>query len=456
MTQDLFSSSDRARNSAPLAARMRPRSLDEIAGHEKLTAPGSPLRRLLEGDSTKGTSSLLLWGPPGCGKTTLAMLAAGSSRRHFVELSAVNSGVADLRRVIDNARNELELHNRGTVLFVDEIHRFSKTQQDALLPAVERGWVVLIAATTENPSFSVVAPLLSRSLLVTLAALADTDIINVINRALTDDRGLAGSFTLDDDAIDVIVRYAHGDVRRALTALEAAAGSAESLTRTNITLDDVRAGVTRSIAAYDRQGDQHYDVISAFIKSLRGSDADAALHYLARMIASGEDPRFIARRLVVHASEDVGMADPTALQTAIAAAHTVAFVGMPEARLALAQATIHIALAPKSDAVIRALGAAMAAVERGGAAVVPAHLRDAHYAGAAAIGHGIEYLFPHHFPDAVVRQQYLPDALVSDTYYLPTANGRESIWGTRWQQLRNFLRGVPGSTAAAKEERPGE
>jgi putative ATPase len=443
--EDLFSSSDRVRNAAPLAARMRPRNLDEVIGQTEATGPGSALRRLVDGDDTTAVASVILWGPPGCGKTTIAMLAARSARRRFVELSATSSGVADLRKAIDQARNERELHGRGTVLFVDEIHRFSKTQQDALLPAVERGWVVLVAATTENPSFSVVAPLLSRSLLVTLRPLDDDAVRTVITKALGDERGLAGKFTITDDAVDAVLRYAHGDVRRALTAVEAAAGATDTRSETAIGVDDIRAAVTRSIAAYDRDGDQHYDVISAFIKSMRGSDADAALHYLARMIASGEDPRFIARRLVVHASEDVGMADPSALLVAVAAANTVALVGMPEARLALAQATIHIALAPKSNAVIKAIDAATADVERGRSAAVPAHLRDGHYAGAARLGHGIGYQYPHDFDDGVVAQQYLPEPLQDRRYYTPTAHGAEAEARSRWERLRTVLRRGAGS-----------
>lgn len=437
---DLFSSSERVRSAAPLAARMRPRSLDEVVGQAEATGPGSVLRRLVDGDDTSAVASVILWGPPGCGKTTIAMLAARSAKRRFVELSATSSGVADLRKAIEQARNERELHGRGTVLFIDEIHRFSKTQQDALLPAVERGWVVLVAATTENPSFSVVAPLLSRSLLVSLHALDDDSVRAVLSNALNDQRGLDGKYIITDEAVDTVLRYAHGDVRRALTALEAAAGAADSREGSTIVVEDIRTAVTRSIAAYDRDGDQHYDVISAFIKSIRGSDPDAALHYLARMIASGEDPRFIARRLVVHASEDVGMADPNALLVAVAAANTVALVGLPEARLALAQATIHIALAPKSNAVLKAIDAAAADVEHGGDAAVPNHLRDGHYAGAAILGHGVGYRYPHDAVDGVVTQQYLPDRLRDRRYYEPTAHGAEAATRSRWKRLRVVLR----------------
>lgn len=423
----------------PLADRMRPASLDEIVGQDHLTVAGAPLHRLLD---PKGSapSSVIVWGPPGTGKTSFALLAAARYGRNFVELSATSAGVADLRKVIEDARRELE-HGRGTLLFVDEVHRFSKAQQDALLPAVEHGWVTLVAATTENPSFSVIAPLLSRSLLVTLRPLDDAAIITLLERACTDPRGLGGTRSLTEEARELIARYAAGDARRALTALEAAAAGAAAQDRRAVTAEDVRTGVAQVSIRYDRSGDQHYDVISAFIKSLRGSDVDAALHYLARMIVAGEDPRFIARRLVVHASEDVGLADPTALHSAVASAQTVALVGMPEARLALAQATIHICLAPKSNAVCTALDAAIADVERGNSGEVPTHLRDAHYAGAARIGHGKGYQYPHDHPGAVVVQQYLPDRLRRARYYHPSSHGRESQWGQRWVRLRAFLRG---------------
>jgi putative ATPase len=423
---------------APLAERMRPRDLSEIVGQDHLTVPGAPLHRLL--DPQGGVpSSVIVWGPPGTGKTSFALLAARRYGRNFVELSATSAGVADLRRVIDDARREIA-HGRGTLLFVDEVHRFSKAQQDALLPAVERGWVTLVAATTENPSFSVISPLLSRSLLVTLRPLTDEALRTLLQRACEDPRGLDG-MTLDPDATDLLLRYAGGDARRALTALEAAASAASGNSRAHIVVDDVRGGVASVGVLYDRDGDQHYDVISAFIKSLRGSDADAALHYLARMIVAGEDARFIARRLVVHASEDIGLADPTALHTAVAAAQTVALVGMPEARLALAQATIHIALAPKSNAVYTALASAVSDVERGNTGQVPTHLRDAHYAGAARLGHGEGYEYPHDHPGAVVVQQYLPEKLRGARYYRPTDHGRETHWGQRWSRLRSFLRG---------------
>jgi putative ATPase len=434
---------------APLAERMRPRELHELLGQDHLTVPGAPLHRLLNPENA-APSSVIVWGPPGTGKTSFALLAARRYGANFVELSATSAGVADLRRVVEQARVELE-RGRGTLLFVDEVHRFSKAQQDALLPAVERGWVTLVAATTENPSFSVIAPLLSRSLLVTLTPLGDRDIAALLERACTDERGLGSSVTLSDDAVESLLRYAGGDARRALTALEASAAACNAAGSDILGTEHVSAAVAQVGVLYDRAGDQHYDVISAFIKSLRGSDADAALHYLARMIVAGEDPRYIARRLVVHATEDVGLADPTALHTAVAAAQSVALLGMPEARLALAQATVHIALAPKSNSVYAALEAAVADVQRGRIGVVPTHLRDAHYAGAARLGHGVSYEYPHDHPGAVVVQQYLPDELRSARYYRPNTNGRESFWAERWNRLRGFLRGLPTDTTTSDE-----
>jgi putative ATPase len=420
-----------AASAAPLAVRMRPRTLDEVLGQRHLTAKGAPFRRLVDSDAPM---SLVLWGPPGTGKTTLAYVVSQVTKRRFTELSAVTAGVKDVRAAVDAARRELGLSGRQTVLFIDEVHRFSKTQQDALLPAVENRWVSFIGATTENPSFSVVSPLLSRSLLLTLQPLGDDDIRALVNRALTDERGLGGTVQVDDDALDNLVRLAGGDGRRSLTYLEAAA-----LAATHIDTATLERAVDRAAVRYDRDGDQHYDVISAFIKSMRGSDADAALHYLARMIAAGEDPRFIARRLIVHASEDVGMADPTALQTAVAAAHAVEFVGLPEARINLAQAVIHIALAPKSNAVIRAIGAAEADVRAGHIGAVPAHLRDAHYPGAERLGHGAGYIYPHDLPEGIVAQQYAPDVVNGRAYYEPSGHGMEGRFSERARLIRQIL-----------------
>ncbi|MCW2812911.1 MAG: rarA, partial [Nocardioides sp.] len=355
---------------------MRPRTLDELAGQSQLRAPGSPLRQLIEGDQSM---SLLLWGPPGTGKTTIASILSRQTGRRFVEVSAVSAGVKDVRQAIDTARNALVRTGAETVLFVDEVHRFSKAQQDALLPGVENRWVTLVAATTENPFFSVISPLLSRSLLLRLESLTDADVRAVMLAALADEeRGLGGAVEVDDDALDHLVRLAGGDARRSLTYLEAAAGAAAARDSDRVDLETAETAVDRAAVRYDRQGDQHYDVTSAFIKSIRGSDADAAMHYFARMVEAGEDPRFIARRLVILASEDIGLADPTALQTAVAAAQAVQLIGMPEAAFNLAHAVIALAVAPKSNAVTTALAASRADVQAGKVGPVPAHLRDAH------------------------------------------------------------------------------
>ncbi len=379
--------SSAAHAAAPLAVRMRPRTLEELVGQAQLRAPGSPLRQLVEGDQSM---SLLLWGPPGTGKTTIASILSQQTDRRFVEVSAVSAGVKEVRAAIDAARAELVATGHETVLFVDEVHRFSKAQQDALLPGVENRWVTLVAATTENPFFSVISPLLSRSLLLRLESLTDDDIRAVLDHALADERGLGGAYTVEADALDHLVRLAGGDARRSLTYLEAAAGAASARGSATVDLETAETAVDQAAVRYDRQGDQHYDVTSAFIKSLRGSDVDAALHYLARMLEAGEDPRFIARRLVILASEDIGLADPTALPTAVAAAQAVQLIGMPEARLNLAQATIALAVAPKSNAVTTAIGAASADVRAGKIGPVPPHLRDAHYQGAKKLGHGCD------------------------------------------------------------------
>ena len=419
---------------APLAVRMRPASLEEVVGQDHLLAPGSPLRRLVEGS---GVASAILYGPPGSGKTTLAALVSQATGRRFEALSALSAGVKDVRAVIDAARRAL-LSGEQTVLFIDEVHRFSKTQQDALLSAVENRVVLLVAATTENPSFSVVAPLLSRSLILQLRPLTADDIRAVVQRAIDDPRGLGGQIVAQPEAVDLLVQLAAGDARRALTALEVAAEAVQP--GEELTVTAIEQSLDKAAVRYDRDGDQHYDVISAFIKSVRGSDVDAALHYLARMLVAGEDPRFLARRLVILASEDIGMADPTALQIAVAAAQTVALIGMPEAQLTLAHATIHLATAPKSNAVTTALAAAMNDIKAGNAGLVPAHLRDGHYSGAAALGHAQGYKYSHDHPDGVVAQQYPPDELVDVDYYRPTGRGVEREIAGRLDRLRAIIR----------------
>jgi putative ATPase len=438
----------------PLAVRMRPTSLDEVAGQSHLLRPGSPLVLLARPEvSTGAAASVILWGPPGTGKTTLAQAIARSSGRRFVELSAVTAGVRDVREVMQEALTQRDLYGQSTILFLDEIHRFTKAQQDALLPGVENGWVVLIAATTENPSFSVISPLLSRSLLLTLQPLTDDDLGMLLDRAVADPRGLGGAVALLPEARDALVRLASGDARRALTALEAAASLAEPVTGDDlegdgakadagpleISADNVSDAVDRALLRYDRQGDEHYDVISAFIKSIRGSDVDAAMHYLARMIEAGEDPRFIARRLIISAAEDIGLADPHALPLAVAAADAVQFIGMPEGRIPLAEATAYLATTAKSNASYLAIDKAIADVRAGGFGRVPAHLRDAHYPGAKRLGHGKGYRYPHDSEVGVVAQQYLPDDLVTRRYYEPTNHGQERDVQARLDKIRRIL-----------------
>lgn len=403
---------------APLAARLRPATLDGVLGQASLIGDGAPLRAAIEADHL---TSAILWGPPGTGKTTLAHVIAAATASAFVPVSAVTAGVKDLRAAVDAARDRRAKAGRGTVLFVDEIHRFTTAQQDALLPGVEDGSVVLIGATTQNPMVEVNAPLLSRSLLYRLEALSDDDVAALVRRALADPRGLPG-VAVADEAVDALVAAADGDARAALTALEAAAGIAGDR---EITAGDVTAALARPKLRYDRAGDAHYDQASAFIKSVRGSDPDAAVYWLVRMLASGEDPKFLARRMVILAGEDIGLADPQALPVATAAFAALERVGLPEARYNLAQTAVYLALAPKSNAVTRALAAADAAVERLGNAEVPVHLRDTHYRGAGALGHGEGYAYPHHDPRGWVEQRYLPDGLAPGDIWQPSAHGAE-------------------------------
>ena len=433
--------SDAIRSAAPLAVRLRPESIQELLGQQHLLQPGSPLLRLIEGQE-KHITSLLLYGPPGSGKTTLAKMIAHSGSREFVELSAVNSGVSQVREVLVEAQERMAIKRQETVLFIDEVHRFSKAQQDALLPGVENRWVTLVAATTENPSFSIISPLLSRSIVLTLRAIPDADIATLVNRAINDVRGLNGEVTISSQALDSLVRLAAGDARRALTYLEAAAG----VTSGEITPEVLSRAINRVIENYDRDGDNHYDVASAFIKSIRGSDVDAALHYLARMLESGEDPRFIARRVMISASEDIGLADPGALGLAVAAAQAVALVGMPEARIILAEAVTYLACAPKSNAAYLAIESAIADVRDSKNGPIPPHLRDSH-SGALrdiqvnAVREVNSYIYPHDLAPGVAKQQYLPDVLIGTEYYHPTTHGYEARVKTALEAIRRMLKG---------------
>lgn len=451
MEPDLFTAAAEDRqekdpSSSPLAVRMRPRVLDEVVGQQHLLKPGSPLRRLVEGSGgPAGASSVILWGPPGTGKTTLAYVVSKATNKRFVELSAITAGVKEVRAVIESARRATGGFGKETVLFLDEIHRFSKAQQDSLLPAVENRWVTLIAATTENPYFSIISPLLSRSLLLTLESLTDDDLRDLLRRALTDERGLGGAVTLPEDAEAHLLRIAGGDARRALTALEAAAGAAIATGEAEITLETLEATVDRAAVKYDRDGDQHYDVASALIKSIRGSDVDAALHYLARMIEAGRTRASSPMRLMISASEDIGLADPTALPTAVAAAQAVAMIGFPEAALTLSHATIALALAPKSNAATLAISAAQDDVRRGLAGPVPAHLRDGHYKGAAKLGHAQGYVYPHDVQGGIAAQQYAPDAVRDRQYYTPTRYGAEARYADVVERVRERLGRSGGS-----------
>jgi putative ATPase len=424
--EDLFGAAAKSalESTGPLAARLRPRNLDEIIGQRHLVSPGAPLRSLVERDRV---TSAVLWGPPGSGKTTLALAIAAHSSKEFVTLHAVSAGVADVRAAIAAARERLGQHGRGTILFIDEVHRFNRAQQDALLPSVEEGLVVLIGATTENPYFSVNSPLLSRSTLWRLYALDDEDIRTVVRRGLAAEEADA-----DDDAIEELLSVADGDARAALGTLEIAIAIAQSDGRAVTAVDVERARAGRLI---HHGRDAHYDMVSALIKSVRGSDPDAGLYWLARMLEAGSDPRFVARRLVILASEDVGLADPVALVVADAAARAVEFVGLPEAQLNLAEAVIYLAAAPKSNTVTTALGRALEDARRGPRAEVPEHLRDAHYPGARSLGHGEGYVYPHDEPEGWVSQQYRPSEVAGNVYYVPSDHGAEAALATRLERL---------------------
>lgn len=413
----------------PLAARMRPRNLSEFLGQEHLVGEGRLLRRMIEADRL---TSLILYGPPGSGKTTLAQIIANTTRSHFEALNAVAAGVGDVRRIIQEAQERLSLQGQRTILFIDEIHRFNKGQQDALLKAVEEGTLIFIGATTENPFYQVVSPLISRATVFRLEPLDEENLAKLIDRALADqERGLAAyHLELEPEARQYLLRASSGDARVVLNALELAALTTppDAEGKRKITLEIMAECVQRRVLRYDRQGDLHYDAISAYIKSLRGSDPDAALYWLARMLAAGEDPLFIARRLVIQAAEDVGNADPMALVVAVATAHAVEMVGLPEGRIPLAQATVYVATAPKSNASYLGLIRAEEAVEKGPAGQVPLHLRDASHSGSRKVlGHGQGYLYPHDFPKGYVPQSYLPPELEGQRFYQPSGHGHEAI-----------------------------
>jgi putative ATPase len=425
VADDLFTAAaeQRLQTRSPLAARLRPRNLDDVVGQRHLLAPGRPLRSLIESDRL---SSVIFWGPPGTGKTSLARLVAATTEKVFEELSAVTASVKDVREIIASSRQRLGERGTGTILFLDEVHRFNKAQQDTLLPAVEEGLIVLIGATTENPHFEVNPPLMSRSTLFRLHSLDDADVAELVRRGLEIEGASA-----DDDAIAHLAGRAGGDGRHALTSTEVAVALASDRGRPiHITIADAESAVDAKAVRYGRDG--HYDVISAFIKSIRGSDANAGLYWLARMLEAGEDARFIARRLVILASEDIGMADPQSLLIAEAGARAVEFVGLPEAQLNLAQAVIHLATAPKSNRVTEAIFAARAAAREAGAGEVPVHLRDAHYKGAASLGHGDGYRYPHDDERGWVEQDYLPEEVAGQVFYEPSPHGFESRIRDRW------------------------
>ncbi|WP_347549466.1 AAA family ATPase [Pseudalkalibacillus hwajinpoensis] len=425
---DLFdySSKNNTTSSGPLASRMRPRSIEEFIGQDHIIGEGKLLRRAIAADQL---TPMIFFGPPGTGKTTLARIIANTTSAHFEQLNAVTSGVADIRRLTSEAKDRLKLDERKTVLFIDEIHRFNKSQQDALLPFVEDGTIVLIGATTESPMFEINPALLSRSRLFRFEHLTEATIKEIIEQAIHDEERGFGRYDIEllDPAIDHLIDVSNGDARTALNALELAVltTTPDKDGKLIITLAITEESIQQRVLQYDKDSDNHYDTVSAFIKSIRGSDADATLYWLAKMIYAGEDPRFIARRLYVHAAEDIGLADPNALLVAHAASYAVEFIGMPEARIPLAEAALYLATAPKSNAVIKGIDTALEAVKKEKSGTVPIHLRDSHYKGASELGHGIGYKFPHDYPGGYVPQQYLPDHMVRKTFYKPTDRGHE-------------------------------
>lgn len=423
---------------------MRPRTLSEFVGQEHAVGPGTPLRREIEEDAV---TSLILYGPPGCGKTSLARVIAGMTAARFVEMSAVDSGVKDVRRVLEDAKSHLGMYGKRTILFIDEIHRFNRSQQDALLHAVEDGVVVLIGATTENPFFEVNAPLISRSRIVEMEPLSESDIRRILVRAIEDERGLGGEYSVDDEALDLLVVRSGGDARVGLALLETAAAHAGG--SRSVDVSAVEAASATRVLPYDKKGDVHYDTISAFIKSMRGRDPDAAVYWLARMIHGGEDPKFIARRMLIFAAEDVGNADPMAVVVAHAAVKAAEFVGLPECRINLAQAAVYLSLAPRSNSAYKAIDAALKEVEQGPARPVPPHLRDASYPGARKLGRGRGYEYPHAAPGRYVAQRYLPEGLEGVRFWIPSEEGWEAERAAALERLRE-------RAAAAAEEDEGD
>ncbi|HEY8361487.1 MAG TPA: replication-associated recombination protein A [Tissierellaceae bacterium] len=431
-----FNLKEKLKRSAPLADRMRPTTLDEFVGQEHLVGKGKILYRLIKADRI---ASMIFYGPPGTGKTTLAMIIANSTNMAFEKLSAVTSGVSDIREVINRAEENLKVFNKRTILFIDEIHRFNKTQQDALLPFVEKGIIILIGATTENPFFEVNKALLSRVMVFKLEPLSKDNLRELLNRALNDkERGLGNlKINITDEAVDYLITISEGDGRTVLNSLEIGVLStpANDDGIIHIDLETIKSSIQIKTPKYDKDGDEHYDTISAFIKSMRGSDPDAALYWLAKMINAGEDPKFIARRIIICAAEDVGNADPNALNIAVSAFNAVNAIGMPEGRIPLAQAAVYVATAPKSNAVYKGIDKALEDVKTKTIGKVPKHLKDASYAGAKSFGHGIGYKYPHDFKNAYVKQQYLPDEFVGKKYYEPTDYGYEKEIKKRLSEL---------------------